>query len=131
VSPLYLVGFHGSRAGERALAYAIGQAARTRAELLVVVADLDPALWPTQERARRLEVAALLARVESVAAGTDVRWRLLTTSASPVRALREEAREYRADLIVVGANSRGRRGIFRHLGSRLADWAPAPVLVVR
>jgi hypothetical protein len=60
---LYLVGFRATRASERALAYAAGQAMRHGAELLVVVADLDPALWPTQERARRLEVAALRARV--------------------------------------------------------------------
>ena len=127
---LYLVGFHATRASERALAFAVGQAMRQGAEVLVVVADLDPAMWPTQERARRLEVAALRATVEAAFSGTDVPCRILLTTGRPVQALRDRAREHRADLIVVGANSRARKAFLRRIGSALADRAPAPVVVV-
>lgn len=127
---LYLVGFHGSPAGERALAYAVGQAKRHAAELVIVVADVDLALWPHQERARRLHIITLRARVETLLKGTGLSWTIRLSSRAPVTALRDEAREQQADLIVVGAGRRRRLGLSRQVGGRLAAWAPAPVLVV-
>ncbi|MFI9272142.1 universal stress protein [Kitasatospora sp. NPDC052896] len=128
---LVLVGFNGSPRGERALAYAAGHAARTGAELLLLAADEDPALWPTHARQRDQRLRTLVGRAEAALAGLDVNWRMRISGAAPSAALRESAREYRADLIVVGASTtRWRRLLSRQVGATLARDAPAPLLVV-
>ncbi|MDH6108435.1 nucleotide-binding universal stress UspA family protein [Kitasatospora sp. MAP12-15] len=128
---LVLVGFNGSPRGDRALAYAAGHAARTGADLLLLAADEDPALWPTHVRRRDQRVQALLRQAEAVLAGLDVRWRMQISDAAPSAALRDCARRCHADLIVVGASTaRWRRLLSHRVGAALARDAPAPILVV-
>jgi nucleotide-binding universal stress UspA family protein len=128
---LVLVGFNGSPRGDRALAYAAGHAARTGADLLLVLAGEDPALWPTQAVHRDRRIRALLAHAEALLANLEVHWRMQISEASPSTALRKTAQQHHADLIVVGASApRWHRLLTDRVGTALARDAASPLLVV-
>ncbi|MGF1428668.1 universal stress protein [Kitasatospora sp. LaBMicrA B282] len=128
---LVVVGFNGSRRSDRALAYAAGHAARTGADLLLVLAGEDPAPWPTHAVPRERRIRRLHAQAESLLLGLEVHWQLLVSAAGPRSALRQSARRYQADLIVVGASApHWHRLLTDRVGAALARSAPSPILVV-
>ncbi len=129
--PLILVGYNGTAPGDRALAYAVGQAARMGAELLLMVAGEDPGLWPTHAARRTRRIRALLTRAEEQLAGRETRWRLGISDAEPTQALSDSAHRYQADLIVVGSSKKGWHRLFSdRVGCSLARTTRTPVLII-
>ncbi|MCQ4044764.1 universal stress protein [Streptantibioticus rubrisoli] len=129
-APLILVGYNGTPHGDRALAYAVGQATRMGAELLLMVAGEDPALWPTHAARRTRRIRALLARAEEQLAGLGTRWRLGISDAEPTQALSDSAHRYHADLIVVGSSGKGWHRLFSdRVGCSLARTTHTPFLI--
>lgn len=132
-----VVGFDGSLSSERALAYAIGMARRSRSGLIIVhVANRLPAtVWAGCEPPvfvdvpdHRTEVLGLeLACSEYL---SEVPWILVERGGDICHELEEVGREYAADAIVVGGTHGLVGKIFGSVAGRLARRAQRPVVVI-
>ncbi|WP_037906976.1 universal stress protein [Actinacidiphila yeochonensis] len=132
-----VVGFDGSLSSERALAYAVGMARRTRSALIIVhVANRLPAtVWAGCEPPvfvdvpdHRTEVLGLeLACAEHLA---EISWVLVERGGDICHELEEVGREYEADAIVVGGTHGMVGRIFGSVAGRLAKRAQRPVVVI-
>ncbi|MET9500917.1 universal stress protein [Streptomyces sp. NPDC006259] len=132
-----VVGFDGSTSSERALAYAVGMAHRSRAGLIIVhVANrLPTTVWAGCEPPvfvdvpdHRTEVLGLeLACAEYLA---EVPWILVERGGDICHELEEVGREYAADAIVVGSTHGLVGRIFGSVAGRLAKRAKRPVVVI-
>ena len=132
-----VVGFDGSRSSERALAYAIGMAHRSRSGLIIVhVANrLPTTVWAGCEPPvlvdvpdHRTEVLGLeLACADYL---SEVSWILVERGGDICHELEEVGREYEADAIVVGSTHGIVGRIFGSVAGRLAKRARRPVIVI-
>ncbi|MGA5702360.1 universal stress protein [Peterkaempfera bronchialis] len=132
-----VVGFDGSLSSERALAYAVGMARRSRCGLVIVhVANRLPAtVWAGCEPPvfvdvpdHRTEVLGLeLACADYLA---DVPWVLVERGGDICHELEEVGREYAADAIVVGSTHGLIGKVFGSVSGRLARRANRPVVVI-
>ena len=132
-----VVGFDGSVSSERALAYAVGMARRSRAGLVIVhVANRLPAtVWAGCEPPvfvdvpdHRTEVLGLELACSDYL--RDVPWVLVERGGDICHELEEVAREYAADAIVVGGTHGLLGRIFGSVAGRLARRANRPVVVI-
>jgi nucleotide-binding universal stress UspA family protein len=132
-----VVGFDGSVSSERALAYAVGMARRSRAGLVIVhVANRLPAtVWAGCEPPvfvdvpdHRTEVLGLELACSDYL--SDVAWVLVERGGDICHELEEVAREYAADAIVVGSTHGIIAKIFGSVAGRLARRANRPVVVI-
>lgn len=132
-----VVGFDGSLSSERALAYAIGVAARADSGLIIVhVANrLPTTVWAGCEPPvfvdipdHRTEVLGLeLACADYLA---DVPWVLVERGGDICHELEEVGAEYEADAIVVGSTHGLVGRLFGSVAGRLAKRAERPVIVI-
>ncbi|WP_329457775.1 universal stress protein [Streptomyces sp. NBC_01497] len=132
-----VVGFDGSTSSERALAYAIGMAARLGSGLIIVhVANrLPTTVWAGCEPPvfvdvpdHRTEVLGLeLACAEHL---SEVPWILVGRGGDICHELEEVGQEYSADAIVVGSTHGIVGRIFGSVAGRLARRARRPVVVI-
>ncbi len=132
-----VIGFDGSVSSERALAYAIGMARRSRSGLIIVhVANRLPAtVWAGCEPPvfvdvpdHRTEVLGLeLACADHL---SEVSWILVERGGDICHELEEVGREYSADAIVVGGTHGIIGKIFGSVAGRLARRAQRPVIVI-
>jgi nucleotide-binding universal stress UspA family protein len=132
-----VVGFDGSLSSERALAYAVGMARRSRCGLVIVhVANRLPAtVWAGCEPPvfvdmpdHRTEVLGLELACADFLGG--VPWVLVERGGDICHEIEEVGKEYAADAIVVGT-TRGLIGrIFGSVSGRLARRANRPVIVI-
>ncbi|MEU6402217.1 universal stress protein [Streptomyces sp. NPDC046985] len=132
-----VVGFDGSTSSERALAYAIGMACRTRSGLIIVhVANrLPTTVWAGCEPPvfvdvpdHRTEVLGLeLACAEYL---SEVPWILVERGGDICHELEEVGKEYAADAIVVGSSHGIVGRLFGSVAGRLAKRARRPVVVI-
>jgi nucleotide-binding universal stress UspA family protein len=136
-----VVGVDGSEPSRLALAWALSEAARRRAELVVLHAVdygqlVTPFGPPVHVDREELEKSSRLLLEEMLRglppdAGSPRSMALVAATTGAVRALLEAAHD--ADLLVVGARGRGGfRGLLLGSVSRqCVDHAPCPVVVVR
>jgi nucleotide-binding universal stress UspA family protein len=132
-----VVGFDGSTSSERALAYAIGMAHRSRSGLIIVhVANrLPTTVWAGCEPPvfvdvpdHRTEVLGLeLACAEYL---SEVPWILVERGGDICHELEGVGQEYEADAIVVGSTHGIVGRIFGSVAGRLARRAQRPVIVI-
>ncbi|MDB1086824.1 universal stress protein [Streptomyces sp. ACA25] len=132
-----VVGFDGSTASERALAYAVGMAFRAGSGLIIVhVANrLPTTVWAGCEPPalvdvpdHRTEVLGMeLACADHLA---EVPWVLLERGGDICHELEEVGREYAADAIVVGSTHGFLGRVFGSVSGRLARRASRPVIVI-
>jgi nucleotide-binding universal stress UspA family protein len=132
-----VVGFDGSVSSERALAYAVGMARRSRTGLVIVhVANRLPAtVWAGCEPPvfvdvpdHRTEVLGLELACSDFLG--DVPWVLVERGGDICHELEEVAREYAADAIVVGGTNGFLARLFGSVAGRLARRANRPVVVI-
>ena len=132
-----VVGFDGSVSSERALAYAVGMARRSRVGLVIVhVANRLPAtVWAGCEPPvfvdvpdHRTEVLGLELACSDFLG--DVPWVLVERGGDICHELEEVAREYAADAIVVGGTHGFLGRLFGSVAGRLARRANRPVVVI-
>jgi nucleotide-binding universal stress UspA family protein len=132
-----VVGFDGSLSSERALAYAVGMARRSRCGLVIVhVANRLPAtVWAGCEPPvfvdapdHRTEVLGLeLACADFL---TGVPWILVERGGDICHEIEEVGKEYAADAIVVGTTHGLLVRLFGSVSGRLARRANRPVIVI-
>ncbi|GGV73525.1 MULTISPECIES: universal stress protein [Streptomyces] len=132
-----VVGFDGSLSSERALAYAVGMAHRSRSGLIIVhVANrLPTTVWAGCEPPvfvdvpdHRTEVLGLeLACADHLA---EVPWILVERGGDICHELEEVGKEYEADAIVVGSTHGIVGRLFGSVAGRLAKRARRPVVVI-
>ncbi|MFJ9953507.1 universal stress protein [Kitasatospora sp. NPDC091207] len=132
-----VVGFDGSLSSERALAYAVGMARRSKCGLVIVhVANRLPAtVWAGCEPPvfvdlpdHRTEVLGLELACADFLAG--VPWILVERGGDICHEIEEVGREYAADAIVVGSTHGLLGKIFGSVSGRLARRANRPVIVI-
>jgi len=132
-----VVGFDGSLSSERALAYAVGMAKRSRCGLVIVhVANRLPAtVWAGCEPPvfvdlpdHRTEILGLELACADFLAG--VPWILVERGGDICHEIEEVGREYAADAIVVGSTHGLLGKLFGSVSGRLARRANRPVIVI-
>lgn len=132
-----VVGFDGSLSSERALAYAVGMARRSRCGLVIVhVANRLPAtVWAGCEPPvfvdmpdHRTELLGLELACADYLAG--VPWILVERGGDICHEIEEVGREYAADAIVVGSTHGLLGKLFGSVSGRLARRANRPVIVI-
>jgi nucleotide-binding universal stress UspA family protein len=132
-----VVGFDGSMSSERALAYAVGMATRSRSGLIIVhVANrLPTTVWAGCEPPvfvdvpdHRTEVLGLELACSDFLA--EVPWILVERGGDICHELEEVGREYEADAIVVGSTHGLLSRVFGSVAGRLAKRAQRPVVVI-
>jgi nucleotide-binding universal stress UspA family protein len=133
-----LVGFDGSTAACRAVAWALGQARCQRARLVVVHVRPVPSwvvLGPPQLlplwRANVAQIAAEVAsQLHAALDETDVSWEFTQRDGRPVTELARMATALSADAIIVGASRRRLGRICLSVPGRLLRTGSWPVTVV-
>jgi nucleotide-binding universal stress UspA family protein len=132
-----VVGFDGSTSSERALAYAIGMAHRSRSGLIIVhVANrLPTTVWAGCEPPvfvdvpdHRTEVLGL--ELSCADYLSEVPWILIERGGDICHELEGVGQEYEADAIVVGSTHGLVGRIFGSVAGRLARRARRPVIVI-
>ena len=139
MTPVFVVGYDGSRSAQAALVYAARRAATDAGRVLVVVvhpappADLSQkarqALLADHERACRAVLDPLIADPPPALEGVD--WETVVEHGSPPRCLLRVAAREDAAAIVIGTHGRGRVGSL--LGSVAHDLlrdSDRPVVVI-
>jgi nucleotide-binding universal stress UspA family protein len=132
-----VVGFDGSPASRRALAFAIGWAQRLHAQLQIVhVAEQCPPWFAGLSDLGALEVAArdqfayLTGDIAIAMAGVQLPWRYHTMNGPVVRTLESHAAALSADVIFVGTSHRSPIGPRSSTASRLVNCARRVVIAV-
>ncbi|AUG77334.1 Universal stress protein UspA [Kitasatospora sp. MMS16-BH015] len=132
-----VVGFDGSLSSERALAYAVGMARRSRCGLVIVhVANrLPTTVWAGCEPPvfvdlpdHRTEILGLELACADYLSG--VPWILVERGGDICHEIEEVGREYAADAIVVGSTHGILGKLFGSVSGRLARRANRPVIVI-
>jgi nucleotide-binding universal stress UspA family protein len=135
---LLLVGFDGSTAACRAVAWALGQARCQRARLVFVYVRPVPSwvglgppqlvpLWRANVPRLAEEIAV---KLHAALDGTDVSWEFVQHVGRPVTELARMATALDADVIIVGASRRRVRRICRSVPARLLRKGNWPVTAV-
>ena len=102
--------------------------------LSIIIAE--PAAYELAEDSERAVSAALATRLTEAASALDAPGRIVETRLAegrPASVIVEEAREFRADLIIVGSRGLGRLRsmLLGSVSAEVVDHAPCPVLVAR
>jgi nucleotide-binding universal stress UspA family protein len=132
-----VVGFGGGAASLRAAAFAIGIAARQRADLLFLQVweqptcyGLLPQILPLDHEAMAAAEPGLRGVIAELIGDLGLRWELRQSIGNPSIELERLAQEVWADALIVGSSRRRVRRLLGSIGGNLVRAGRCPVTVV-
>ncbi len=135
-----LVAHDGSKLSDKALRAAVEIALKFDSSLTVL--SVVPELYLTElsdmDRAKIMEALteeakAALERVRKSLAGKSIESKIIMRQGPPAEKIIETAQKMKVDLVVTGSHGRhgARKFLLGSVSSRVVDYSPCPVLVVR
>jgi len=135
-----LVAHDGSKLSDKALREAVEIALKFGSSLTVL--SVVPELYLTElsdaDRAKIMEALteetkAALERVRKSLAGKSIESKIIMRQGPPAEKIIETAQKMKVDLVVTGSHGRhgARKFLLGSVSSRVVDYSPCPVLVVR